>query len=459
MGYDTLDRLTSWTSPFDAAATTYSLDDAGNVTNEVTVAAAQTTTMVNTYVNNRLGSATTTKPGASLQTSYGYDVLNQEATRTITGDPDGVFERTTSYQPNRQPKVVQEKRAGVLRSTVSNIYDSEEHLLSRVETGDNTATRLYFYWGDTNVLADEANETGASVTRHLVDSQLDALAQETPNNIWAWLARDPRGNIATLTSDSGEIIEQKSYNPYRDTDAAGSGRKTTINGGANAAPDTTLGFQGAQIDYRTDTINLGVRQYDPDIRRFTIPDMHIAAGMDLQLGDDSLTGNRYLYAAANPLMYWDDGYGPCFSWKCAKNAAKKVGGAVARSTKRVAKVVVRNRSFIAAGLVAAGCAAATAGTAAAACGYAAIGLFAASTVDSAVSNRIWSKKGNRRAFLVDSAWNAAGFGIARGGRTLGKRVAQWAGDGAGRYVGTLVESGGLILEGGYSGYSSHRRQQ
>ena len=49
---------------------------------------------------------------------------------------------------------------------------------------------------------------------------------------------------------------------------------------------------------------LGPRQYDPTTQRFTSPDFFPYGGSDLALGTDPLTGNRYLFAAANAVRFY-----------------------------------------------------------------------------------------------------------------------------------------------------------
>lgn len=63
-------------------------------------------------------------------------------------------------------------------------------------------------------------------------------------------------------------------------------------------------------DEDTGNLLLGPRLYDPATDRFTTADSMVAATANMALGIDSLTGNRYLFAAANPVGFYDDGYSP-----------------------------------------------------------------------------------------------------------------------------------------------------
>ncbi len=55
---------------------------------------------------------------------------------------------------------------------------------------------------------------------------------------------------------------------------------------------------------------LGPRLYDPSTARFSTADSFVAGGLDLGLALDPLTGNRYLFAGANPVAFFDDGHWP-----------------------------------------------------------------------------------------------------------------------------------------------------
>lgn len=59
----------------------------------------------------------------------------------------------------------------------------------------------------------------------------------------------------------------------------------------------------AVTDRLTGRVVLGPRQYDPMTLRFGAPDTFIASDLDVDLATDELTGNRYLFAAANPVAF------------------------------------------------------------------------------------------------------------------------------------------------------------
>nr|WP_246321626.1 RHS repeat-associated core domain-containing protein [Nocardioides panzhihuensis] len=74
-------------------------------------------------------------------------------------------------------------------------------------------------------------------------------------------------------------------------------------------------FNGKRWDVGSGTYDMGFRDYNPGLNTFTTRDMYNGALADLGLGSDPYTGNRYAYAAGNPIsrveldghMYADEG--------------------------------------------------------------------------------------------------------------------------------------------------------
>lgn len=177
---------------------------------------------------------------------------------------------------------------------------------------------------------EETDGAGRTLVRYLVDAADESLAQHAfrlnadgtrdtadTAGTWTWLLIDAAGSIGTLLSDTGTVVEQNAYDPFGRGDGGGTGRGA----GQPAASASNLGFQSALTDKVTGNVVLGARQYDPTTARFTTPDFFVASSLDVELGTDALNGNRYLFASANPVAFFDDGH-----WgfmKKLKNIAKK----------------------------------------------------------------------------------------------------------------------------------------
>lgn len=91
-----------------------------------------------------------------------------------------------------------------------------------------------------------------------------------------------------------------------DTFGRGKATGTTFSSGW----DSRLRFQTAPRDPSSGKYTLGPRLYDPATYRFIGVDTLLSSDSDQALQLDPLTGNRYLYAGANPVNLIDDGHGP-----------------------------------------------------------------------------------------------------------------------------------------------------
>jgi RHS repeat-associated protein len=335
--YDLLDRLTAFTSPFvdpdatDRLTTTYSLDDGGNIgTATVTKASngAAWSSTTSTYATGRVTSQAVDEasPTADHVDGFGYDDLGQEDSRTI----DSNATRTTAYDGLGHVTTLDDTTA--TNADVTYIYDAADRLISRHEPNAAAAGRavdtLYFTW-PTGAIAEEADGAGNTLARYVPGAGGGAIGQEVfavvnglssgSTGTWGWLLSDASGSVATIINNAGDVVSQAAFDPYGKPSKAGSTDTAT--------PKSTFGYQGAPTDRATGALLLGARQYDPKTARFTTPDFFVAAQLDLALGSDSLTGNRYLFAAANPVGFYENGYWPSFS-KLVKAAGKVVKAAV-----------------------------------------------------------------------------------------------------------------------------------
>ncbi len=336
--YDLAGRLVSWTSPFrllkdeastDNPVTTYGLDDAGNITSEtVTIDGATKKTTTASFSHNRLSSRTVKTFGlvqgvddTTSEQDFHYSGLGEEIKRsaTTTTTTPNVLPATdttvTSYDPGGRTDQV-DNRGDTLKTDIDYLYDASGQVIARTaqpEAGD-PKTRLYFYFGTTSQLAEETSKSGTTKTRYFSSSDGQPLAEQRykdgltgepdqSNSSWVWLLRDSRGNVATELKDDGTIASQRAYDPYGAPDEGGTATAT-------GEEESTLGFKAAQTDDVSGNLLLGPRIYDPTTDRFTTADVFVGSGSDMALGTDPLTGNRYLFAAANPVAFYDDGHSP-----------------------------------------------------------------------------------------------------------------------------------------------------
>ncbi|HUP69506.1 MAG TPA: polymorphic toxin-type HINT domain-containing protein [Acidimicrobiales bacterium] len=339
--HDTLDRLVRWVSPFPEPgtaaqpATAYSLDDGGNIDAETKTAGTTTWSIDPSYESGRLSSRRTTGPDPATDDVFSYTALGEESSRTTTtaGVVPTTTATTTTYDPAGHTARVDQPGAA---PDVDYVYDTADRLLARTEGLDTT---LYFYWGTGGTIAEETDGGGYTKARYVIDDDHEVVAvmrYEVAGGItarWTWQLSDLAGNAASFVDDARTVVEQAAFDPYGKLEPGGSAKDLV--GGAK----TSLGFQGALTDKATGAVMLGARLYDPTTARFTTPDTYVAAALDVGLGTDELTANRYLFAGANPVAFYEDGHG-LFGLKAPKLPSPvKALKAVAKKTMPVLQFV------------------------------------------------------------------------------------------------------------------------
>lgn len=341
-GFDLVDRLTGWVAPFaesDGSRNwTQVLDDAGNITQETVrtgtaIGGGSTISdSISTFPTGQLATRTTTA-GGSLGTrvceKFAYSTVGEETARLLTSQPallscpaTPAAARTTTYDPAAHTATLDDQTSANQDATY--VYSADGRLVARTNPGStgSAKTALYFHRATDGSLAEELDGTGQTMVRYLTDDHGLTMAQEShrlangsrgATAVWTWLLSDAGGNVGTITDDSGVVLEQEGYDYY------GAVKKGGMGTPASGSAGSSLGFQGALTDRnpsdgKTRSVILRDRQYDPSVRRFMTSDTDVAATLDVALGTDVLTGNRYLFAAANPVAYFDDGHWPS-AWR------------------------------------------------------------------------------------------------------------------------------------------------
>ena len=334
--HDLAGRLVEWTSPFelspevngtDSPRTEYELDDGGNIISEKTsVNGAARRTITSTFVRSRLAGRTVRTVNlidggidTTTTQAFTYNALGDEIQRTartsIVGSPvqPETGRMASSYDPAGRTSTVDTSGVGV-PPDVDYVYDGSGQPIARTSGGRTT---YFFYFDGGSRLAEETAPSGTSRVLYLNDPSGRPLAEHRfgtqvtgePNAAdaaWVWLLRDPDTNIATEveeTANGTALVAQRAYDPYGSTEPGGSSF-------ASQGEMSRIGYQESMTDEDTGNLLLGPRLYDPSTDRFTTPDSMVAGAANMALGLDPLTGNRYLFAAANPVGFYDDGYSP-----------------------------------------------------------------------------------------------------------------------------------------------------
>lgn len=374
--YDLAGRLTSWTSPFrlsetiggtDSPRTVYQLDDGGNVKLETVTgndgAGTEWIERTSDYTRSRLDSKTVetyglTATGVDVTTTIDpeYNAIGEERSRSTssTATAAGAIPTTrssssaTSYDPGGHTKEV-DFSGDDAPQDVKYVYAADGQVIARTADGKTT---YFFYFASGTRLAEQTRSSGVTKARYLNGPAGAVMAEQhykdvpvgdpLPVPTWTWLLRDADGNVATEVTAEGVVASQRAYDPYGSPDRGGSSK-------LDGHDRSDLGFQSDYTDGSTGNVAMGPRLYDPSTARFTTADFYTGAGSDASLATDPLTGNRYLFAAANPVAFSDDGHRPlCDDGACprsvtdpiAKGRATASSAAVAESIRHLVWEIV-----------------------------------------------------------------------------------------------------------------------
>ncbi|MCP8712222.1 DNA/RNA non-specific endonuclease [Streptomyces sp. AC04842] len=192
--------------------------------------------------------------GAMKSTTYTFDPLDRTASKTADG-------KTTDFEYlGLSGEVLDEKVAGKL--TKSYQYSPWGERLSQIKhnTDGTTEDGYYGYNSHTDVetLTDSSGNTKATYgyTAYGSEDESEFTGIDKPD------ANDPT---------------KETYNPYR--------------------------YNAKRWDAQSGTYDMGFRDYNPGLNRFTTRDMYNGALADMNLGVDPYTGNRYAFTGGNPTSF------------------------------------------------------------------------------------------------------------------------------------------------------------
>jgi RHS repeat-associated protein len=316
-GYDDADRLTSISSSGYSETAAYTADgQVASLTQTATGNAASNSTTFGHDDAGRLVTAALSRNGQLVSTTnYGWDADSNrtsvdttgQATQTatynnadqLTGLSDG-----SSYIYDDDGRLTETDKAGA--ATRNHTYNGFGELtattigaasvsytrdpLGRIGSRtDAAASAAIYYDGSSNAVAGYG-PTGA-VSRIIRDPLGVILVAATPNQPKLHAHTSIHGDIAEWANETnGAVTSSTVYDPF--------GQPSTTGPAAVA-----LGFQSMFTDPSSGLVDMGARQYQPSLGRFTTPDSY--AG-DLTR---TLTLNRYAYGNADPVSVFDpDGH-------------------------------------------------------------------------------------------------------------------------------------------------------
>lgn len=285
--YDPASRLTKSVKSGNGAETeSYVYDNNANVI-------SQTVSNVTTnydYDRNRLLSATA--DGAATS-NYNYDPFGRQESVTSGGQ---IIER--SVYDGFDHVVESQKRdgTGAMKSTTYT-YDPLDRTASKTADGKTTD---YAYLGLSNEVAGELTKSYQYSPWGERLSQVKHNSDGTTED--GYYGYNSHTDVETLTDNNGDTKATYGYTAYGSEDTS---EFTGID-----KPDTTDPTKEAYNPYRynakrwdaqSGTYDMGFRDYNPGLNRFTSRDMYNGALADMGLGADPFTGNRYAFTGGNPI--------------------------------------------------------------------------------------------------------------------------------------------------------------
>jgi RHS repeat-associated protein len=213
--------------------------------------------------------------------------------------------------------------------SVSYEHDALDRPIRETEVSNGTTTvHELSYIGATRQLAEEeetTEEEGAGVRHRTRSYSHDAYGRLVGMSYRAGqgggdpvhelsYAFDPRDNVSMLLDKDGAVKAAYGYSAYGEPDELLTAEQLP---GSTDAPGefeqvNPFRYSSKRTDALSDTIDMGARQFGPQLGQFLQADQYDSALADLGLSSDPLTGNRYTLAGGNPISYIEvDGHMLC----------------------------------------------------------------------------------------------------------------------------------------------------
>lgn len=291
--YDPVNRLTRSVKTGNGAGTeTYVHDDNANVISQT----VKNVTTAYEYDRNRLLRATT---GGSTAT-YAYDPFGRQESVTAGGK---VIERSVYDGFDHVVESQKTDDTGTLKSTTYT-FDPLDRTASK--TADGRTTEFDYLGLSGEVLSEEV--AGRLTKSYQYSpwgerlSQVKHHADGTDED--GFYGYNSHSDVETVTDEAGDTSATYGYSAYGSDDTS---EFTGIDKPDTADPTkqeyNPYRFNSKRWDAQSGTYDMGFRDYNPGLNRFTTRDMYNGALADMNLGADPFTGNRYAFAGGNPTSF------------------------------------------------------------------------------------------------------------------------------------------------------------
>jgi RHS repeat-associated protein len=252
------------------------------------------------YDRNRLQSATVD----GVVASYAYDPFGRVDAVTAAGQVvedytyDG-FDRVTEYSKLQQSGST---------TTTSYVHDPLDRTVARTDdvgTADEQTRTLRYLGLSNEVVAEEvAGQLDRSYQYSAWGQRLSMVTHDDDGGgeETSYFGFNAHSDVEVLVDESGDTRATYGYTAYGQTDDdLTTGVDAPDPADPTAEPYNVYRFNNRRWDPASGTVDMGFRSYDPGLNRFLTRDTYNGALADLNLATDEWTGNRYAFAAGNPI--------------------------------------------------------------------------------------------------------------------------------------------------------------
>ncbi|WP_247701713.1 DNRLRE domain-containing protein [Streptomyces sp. F63] len=300
--YDPADRLAKSVKTGNGAGTeTYIHDDNANVISQT----VKGTTTTYNYDRNRLLSAT----AGGVSASYTYDPFGRQESVTSGGE---IISRKVYDGFDHVIESQKMDDTGTLKSTTY-AFDPLDRTASKTADGKTTT---FAYLGLGSEVLNEA-VSGELTKSYQYSPWGERLSQIKHNSDGttedSYYGYNSHTDVETLTDDTGNTMATYGYTAYgKADDAEFTGIDKPDAADPGKEPYNPYRYNANRWDAHSGTYDMGFRDYDPGLNRFTTRDMYNGALADMKLGTDPYTSNRYAFTGGNPVNFVEiDGHGAC----------------------------------------------------------------------------------------------------------------------------------------------------
>nr|WP_315892984.1 DNRLRE domain-containing protein [Streptomyces sp. P9(2023)] len=289
--YDPADRLAKSVKTGNGAGTeTYVHDDNANVVSQN----VKGTSTAFAYDRNRLQTSTT---GGTTST-FNYDPFGRTESVTQGGQ---VASRNVYDGFDRVVESQQRDGSGAMKSTTYT-FDPLDRTTSKTADGKTTQ---YTYLGLSGEVLNE--EVAGKLTKSYQYSPWGQRLSQIKHNgdgttEDGFYGYNSRTDVDTLTDKNGDTKATYGYTAYGSNDTSEfTGIDKPDAGDPTKEEYNSYRYNAKRWDAQSGTYDMGFRNYDPGLNRFTTRDMYNGALADMGLGSDPFTGNRYAFTGGNPI--------------------------------------------------------------------------------------------------------------------------------------------------------------